>query len=220
LTDDGPILASQRAYYEERADDYADESKPPDRKVRGLLAPELGTALIDELQPTGHVLELACGTGIFTREIVRFAETVTAVDASPRMLAINRERVNHANVTYIEADLFSWEPGRTYDVVFFGFWLSHVPPDRFDGFWDLVRRCLGPGGRVAFVDEDDRTAEATDVTVVDRTPVAMRTLADGRSFEIVKVFWRPDELRSRLAANGWNIEVRRVGETSMYGASR
>ena len=29
------------------------------------------------------------------------------------------------------------------DGVFFGFFLSHVPEDRFDAFWDLVTRALG-----------------------------------------------------------------------------
>src|SRR6266511_3494592 len=29
---------------------------------------------------------------------------------------------------FIRADIFEWVPDRRYDVVFFGFWLSHVPP--------------------------------------------------------------------------------------------
>jgi hypothetical protein len=29
-------------------------------------------------------------------------------------------------------------PDRRYDVVFFGFWLSHVPLERFDAFWSMV----------------------------------------------------------------------------------
>lgn len=54
---------------------------------------------------------------------------------------------------FIQADLFAWEPDRRYDVVFFGFWLSHVPPARFGSFWALVADCLKPQGRVFFADD-------------------------------------------------------------------
>jgi demethylmenaquinone methyltransferase/2-methoxy-6-polyprenyl-1,4-benzoquinol methylase len=215
VTDD--LLASQIAYYDERAPDYADLSRPADRKVRGLPPDALGRALLDGFRPSGEVLELACGTGIYTRELVRHARSVTAVDASPRMLEINAERVADAKVSYVLADLFEWAPDRTYDAVFFGFWLSHVPPSAFDAFWTLVRNCLKPDGRVAFIDEDDRFGVHEPTRAVDGTPVAVRKLADGREFEIVKVFWRPDDLERRLHALGWDITVRPVGDTFLFG---
>jgi demethylmenaquinone methyltransferase/2-methoxy-6-polyprenyl-1,4-benzoquinol methylase len=213
------LLASQRAYYDARAHEYGDETKP-DRKSPGMMPAELCRALVDELQPTGDVLELACGTGIFTRELVRHAGTVTAVDASPRMLNINRSRVADPRVTYVQTDIFTWTPDRQYDVVFFGFWLSHVPPTSFDAFWRLVQACLMPRGRVAFVDEDGRAAGHDEVTVNDGVPSARRVLGDGRQFQIVKVFWRPDTLQARLCAAGWDVAVRPVGETFLYGTGR
>ena len=124
MTDE--IVASQREYYDERAEDYGDASRP-DRKMPGLLPDDLVRSLVDEFAPTGDVLELACGTGIFTRELVRHARTLTAVDGSPRMLEINRQRVGDRSVTYVLADLFSWEPDRTYDEVF----AEGVPAPRF-----------------------------------------------------------------------------------------
>src|SRR5439155_11512712 len=79
---------------------------------------------------------------------------LTVVDASAETLAINRTKLGDdaARVEYIEADVFTWAPPRHYDVVFFSFWLSHVPYDRFDDFWLVVDRALAPGGRVLFVD--------------------------------------------------------------------
>jgi SAM-dependent methyltransferase len=213
------LIASQREYYDERSGDYGDASKP-DRKVPGLISQALCRALIDEFRPEGDVLELACGTGIFTAEIVRHARSLTAVDASPRMLAINRRRCNDPKVTYVNADIFTWRPDRAYDAVFFGAWLSHVPPAAFDDFWAIVRSCLAPAGRVAFEDEDDRAAGHDDRYSVDGVPAACRRLSDGREFEIVKVFWRPEDLEHRLRSSGWDINIRRVGETSMYGAGR
>jgi hypothetical protein len=55
---------------------------------------------------------------------------------------------------------------------------------------------------------------------VDGVSVATRTLADGRAFDIVKVYWRPDELEARLRHGGWEIDVRPVGETFLFGSGR
>jgi SAM-dependent methyltransferase len=219
VADTASLLASQRLYYDARADDYGDVSKP-DRRSPGLITPDLCRALVEEFRPAGDVLELACGTGVFTRELVRHARSVTAVDASPRMLAINHTRINDPRVTYVQGDVFVWAPDRTYDAVFFGFWLSHVPPSAFDNFWTLVRSCLAPDGRVAFVDEDERAAGHDDVRAIGGVPAARRTLGDGRQFDIVKVFWRSAELEDRLRASGWDISVRPVGGTFLYGAGR
>jgi SAM-dependent methyltransferase len=220
-TDEGDrvthLIESQRTFYDLRAPDFGDEAVP-DRRVSGMMASELAGALIDEFAPTGDVLELACGNGSFTRELVRYARTVTAIDGSPRMLERNRLEVADSRVTYINANIFDWQPERRYDAVFFGFWLSHVPPSSFDEFWALVRSSLRVGGRVAFVDEDDRGANNDDIHLVDNVPVAPRTLRDGRRFDIVKVYWGPTELEDRLSTLDWQVVVRRVGGTFLYGS--
>ena len=95
------------------------------------------------------------GGGVF-----QDAESVTAVDASPEMIEIASARVGgDARVRFVQADLFRRRPERRYDVVFFGFWLSHVPPERFESFWSLVAECLAPGGRVLFADDAYRTSD-------------------------------------------------------------
>jgi len=136
------LLAGQRAYYSAVAPDYLD---------RGLDLPggaELTDAL-DAFRPAGSVLELACGPGTWTRQLLRRASGVTAVDASREMLAIAASRVpGGAPVRFVRADLFAWEPGRRYDVVVMGFWLSHVPAGRSGSFWALVAAALAPHGRV------------------------------------------------------------------------
>ena len=213
------LIAAQRKYYDERAPDYMDLSKPSDRKVRGWLPEELLASLIDGFAPVGDVLELACGTGACTRDIVRHAASVTAVDGSPRMIERNREAVKSPKVTYVVADIFDWRPERTFDAVVFSAWLSHVPPGKFDDFWRMVRSCLAPGGRVCFIDEDDRAAtNEKDMSEIDGVPVAPRTLSDGRSFDVIKVFWSPADLELRLNASGWDIDVRPVWESYLFGS--
>src|SRR5204862_232410 len=148
------------------------------------------TSLVDWLdhRKPRTILELACGTGLFTRHLAPRTEHLTAVDASSEVLAINRARVDARNIEYVEADLFNWKPTRRYDAVFFSFWLSHVPPDRFDAFWEMVREALAPGGAAYLIDSAfDRTSTAKDhVLSGSDDGVVSRRLNDGREFRIVK----------------------------------
>ena len=156
----------------------------------------------------------------FTRELVRHATSLTAVDSSPRMLQRNRSNVGDPTVEYVCADLFDWQPTPQYDTVFFGFWLSHVPPTHFTAFWSLVKRCLRPGGHAGFVDEDER-ARAHEAAHSDAgVPTARRTLSDGTAFDIVKVFWNPAELEQRLLELGWHADVEPAGAAFLYGVAQ
>ena len=96
------------------------------------------------------MLELACGPGTWTERLLRQATSVTALDAAPEMLTRAMARLRDDRVHFVRADLFNWTPDRCYDVVFFGFWLSHVPLDRFESFLWLIADSLEPTGRVFF----------------------------------------------------------------------
>jgi demethylmenaquinone methyltransferase/2-methoxy-6-polyprenyl-1,4-benzoquinol methylase len=105
-------------------------------------------------------------------------------------------------------------------VVFFSFWLSHVPPERFEAFWAMVRGALAPGGRVFFVDSlRTEQSTATDHRLPDAESdvVLERRLNDGRSFHIYKVFYDPTALGERLAALGWRASVRATGSFFLHG---
>ena len=142
---DGELLEGQLAYYRARADEYDDWFLRRGRHDRG---PEWNRRWFSELDkirqelgrfgPLGRVLELACGTGLWTVELARHATSVTSVEASTEVLEINRARLREAgrepSVRYLEADLFGWRPDAAYDAVLFGFWISHVPPERFEAF--------------------------------------------------------------------------------------
>jgi demethylmenaquinone methyltransferase/2-methoxy-6-polyprenyl-1,4-benzoquinol methylase len=216
--DDRRLVAETRVYYDRRAPDYGDTTTP-DRAGPVMLSSELITIAIEQLAPAGDVLELACGPGAFTRALAPRVRSLTAVDASPAMLERNRGATTQPNVTYVEADVFEWRPPSVYDFVFFGFWLSHVPPGRFDQFWELVASCLGPNGRVGFVDEDRRGAHFDEVRVVDGTPVATRTLRDGTQYDVVKVFWDAADLEHELESLGWAARVEPFGDAYLLGSA-
>jgi SAM-dependent methyltransferase len=201
------LLSEQLEYYRARAPEYFETAFPElgDEAV-GRASEELARA-VDALAPTGDVLELACGPGTWTGRLLRHARSLTALDGSPEMLALARERVRDDAVRFIEADIFRWRPERRYDGVFFGFWLSHVPIERFERFWTLVAECLRPGGRALFVDDAYRTPE--ELLGGEDSAVIRRRLTDGTPFRAVKVPHTPRELERRLDELGWRIRVTR-----------
>jgi len=209
LGEEDDLLSEQVAYYRLRAADYLQQAL----EVDGFH--ELGRAL-SAFGADGDVLELACGPGTWTPLLLATAASVTAVDAAPEMLHMARQRVGNAPVGFVQADLFSWRPTRRYDTVCFGFWLSHVPPERFDEFWRLVGECLAPGGRVFFMDDALRTAD--EVRGDPSSTAIVRRAADGTEHRLVKVAYPVDELQDRLAALGWDIEVHEVGAGLFWGS--
>ena len=221
------ILAEQLAYYRARAGEYDEWFLRQGRYDRGeehrrQWFDEVATveAALAEAGPKGDVLELACGTGIWTRWLAERATRVTALDGSAEVLAINASRMPRKNVTFVEADLFEWEPSATYDFVFFGFWLSHVPAERFDAFWAMVGRALRPSGTAFFVDSLATPQGTSPDQRIDDGGTVERRLNDGRTFRIVKIFYEPAGLAVRLAARGWAPSVRATSTFFVYGTAR
>jgi demethylmenaquinone methyltransferase/2-methoxy-6-polyprenyl-1,4-benzoquinol methylase len=231
---DDAVLRDQLAYYRARAAEY-DEwflrrgrwDRGPAWNARWFAEVDEVRAWLDGLRPAGRVLGLACGTGLWTERIARHASHVTALDAAAEVLAVNRARLDaapgvRATVRHVEADLFRWRPDARYDVVFFGFWLTHVPPARFEEFWRLVRSALAPGGRAIFVDSlRTETSTARDHRLAPPGgETTLRRLNDGREFRIYKVFYDPSALAERLRALGWSADVRASENFFVYGCAR
>src|SRR3954453_22100046 len=212
MSDSPSPLGEQLAYYRAVAGEYEDHAID----VPGL--DELLSA-IDSFRPTGDLLELACGSGIWTDGLLRSATTVTAVDGAPEMLARAEARVGSTgSVRFVEADLFSWEPDRRYDAVFFGFWISHVPHEKFTSFWSLVADALEPDGEVFFFDDNHRT-EAELVEGATST-IVRRRLKDGTPFSVVKVPYEPAVLEQRLRELDWDITVTGTSGPFYWGTGR
>jgi SAM-dependent methyltransferase len=189
------ILAEQIHYYRQRAAEYDATSYQDLVAARARIEQVLAA-----LAPSGRILEIACGTGMWTQSLARAATELTALDSAPEVIAIARERCP-ASVRFEVADLFSWQPVDTYDTVFAGFFLSHVPSSRLDALLATIGDALAPGGRILIVDEHTGVDHG-EVRRDDDPEIATRTLTDGSAHRLVKVFLDPVQLKSRLARLG------------------
>ena len=212
---DRQILDEQIQYYRARAPEYEQWFYRHEREWFAELA-KVESSLQDE-SLDGDILELACGTGLWTRHLVPLARHITAVDASPETLELNRRQVKSSIVEYVNADLFTWHPRQQYDCVFFGFWLSHVPATRFQDFWSLVRTAVKPKGRVFFMDSLLTHGAIDTQEPTGKSGIVRRKLRDGSKYEVIKIYYEPEDLRSQLEAMGWSGYVRSTGRCFYFG---
>ena len=225
-------MREQSDYYDARANEYDDVWYRRGRYDLGAAGNERWfaetaklEAAVDAAGITGNVLELACGTGLFTRRLARRTGRLTALDASAAVLAINAARVGNPAIVYGRADVFEWEPPerRRYDHIFFGFFLSHIPPHRLAAFWERLERWLVPGGRVWFCDDapgvDARPSNPGETVEDGPAWMHRRTLHDGRSFTIVKICHAPETLTAWLASHGWHATIAATGDEFIFGSA-
>ena len=148
---DSQILDEQIAYYRARASEYDEWFMRQGRYNHGDAHTRQWFVEVEEIRqalalfnPTGNVLEIASGTGWWTEQLVRYADTIVAVDAAMETIELNTQRLQAAQVPaekvkYVHTNIFEWNQDHAadgqFDAAFFSFWLSHVPPEQFDEFW-------------------------------------------------------------------------------------
>jgi SAM-dependent methyltransferase len=106
------------------------------------------------MQLPGHcdeALEIGCGTGTFAQLLAGKATRVTALDLSPEMVRIARERSrDYSNIDYQIADVLAWEfPKVKYDCIASIATLHHLP---LEGILARMRDALRPGGTLLVLD--------------------------------------------------------------------
>lgn len=131
---DGADEATLR-FYRENASVYA-EREMTSRRVR------LGRFLA-LLSPGAAILELGCGAGFDTAEMLARGFDVSATDGAPEMAAEASRRLGRPVGTLLFGDLDAVE---AYDGVWANACLLHVPRDELAQILTLIWRSLKPGG--------------------------------------------------------------------------
>jgi len=213
------IIGGMQAYYDERATQYDDwynhvnlYDDPPNNNAWHAEVAQL-TEWVQAFGQ-GRLLEIASGTGWWTRRLAQRA-AVTTLDYAPAMIAVLRGRLRaegeSADVTRGDAYRLPYASG-AFDACFFGFWLSHVPSPLLDTFFGEVCRAVRRGGRVMIVDSKPFRGEAPGTELKQE-----RVLNDGSRHQIVKVYHTPESLRALLEQYGANVETRTTGRFFTVG---
>lgn len=196
------LVEETKEYYRQRARQYFDWANKTG-KHEGEHEPdqsfydEAGILLtaLDQYKLTGDVLEIACGTGVWTEALVNHADHVTALDSSGEMIERNKSRLKaNPKVHYVVADVYDWTPDRTYDAVTFSFWIEHVPSAKLNQFVSKVSECMKRDARIFFVDQQS-SAKEYEAWDDPSGEVVSRTLDNGKKFRVVKHFYSPEEIR-------------------------
>jgi SAM-dependent methyltransferase len=127
--DDGTLQ-----FYRHNAQAYADWAKAPSLRLRGFLT---------LLSPGAFVLELGCGAGNHTAEMLAAGFAVRATDGSPEMADIASRRLKHPVETMLFHEL---DAQQAYDGVWASACLLHVPRDELTGILVKIHRALKPSG--------------------------------------------------------------------------
>ena len=163
----------------------------------------------------GHtVLELACGTGYWTRIIAEVADKVVATDINAEMIAMAQLRKMPADKVELRvAD--AWDlPADIGDftAVFIGFWWSHVKREEQEKFLAQLKARVGKDMFVVLL--DDAYVEGSSDTVArtdhEGNTYHIRTAPDGERYEIPKTYPSDSALRKKLATSVREIRIVRL----------
>jgi SAM-dependent methyltransferase len=101
------------------------------------------TAFLALLPPRASILELGCGAGSDTAEMLARGFNVRATDGSPEMAALASRRLGRTVETLLFHELDEVE---AYDGVWANACLLHVPRDELAGILRLIWRAMKPAG--------------------------------------------------------------------------
>jgi len=159
-----------------------------------------------------NVLEIACGTGNWTRVLAKRAHSVVATDISAAAIeTAQRKNRSNRNVTFHVSDAYSLddiEPG--FNAAFAADWWSHIPKSKISSFVSNLHARLITGSKVILIDMCLRDAFEKEFSHydMDGNRVSKRSLPDGREFQVVKNFPTAKEMTDILFPLAKNIEFR------------
>ena len=120
----------------------------------------------------GRLVEVGCGSGLFTQVLADKADSLVATDLAPGMLALARQRVTAAHVTFQLEDCERTSlPDASFDAAFVSLVLHFTEPV---ATLAEMHRLLKPGGTLLIVNLDPLA-----LTGLDRVRCLIRVVYQG-----------------------------------------
>lgn len=194
--DDGSV-----EYYQKRLAQDGESYGPPE------IQPDFAwlTTWLQKNVAESDVLEVACGTGHWTKAASATARRIVASDIHWNLVQAARQKVESGIVDFLVADACKLPvTANTFNCGMAHFWLSHVRRPEVPPFIDSFTGHLKSGSRLLFI--DTKWVEGYRKPIVrrddDGNTYQLRTLKDGSQFEILKNYWTEAELVGLLESFG------------------
>lgn len=132
---------------DEQSEFWSKVAQKYDQVVDLQIGPKTRSMVLDRVAKEGrlgNLAEFGCGTGYYTRVLADRADSVVATDFSAGMLALAKDRINAANVTFRTEDCQETSlPDGAFDTAFMSLVIHFTEPDKTLA---EMRRILKPGG--------------------------------------------------------------------------
>lgn len=145
------------------------------------------------------VLEVAAGTGFWTKAAAAAATAITATDCNPEVLALASRRNLGRHVTFAVADAYALPKfGGAFGAGMAHLWWSHVDKLQEREFLRGFTAGLLPGAELLMIDQLHLDGYSTPALRRDRAGnrYELRTLENGRVFQIIKNYPTPEQLQA------------------------
>jgi demethylmenaquinone methyltransferase/2-methoxy-6-polyprenyl-1,4-benzoquinol methylase len=195
--DESPLID----YYRRRAEQSGGTYGPPEIQKDF----EWISAWLRENVADGEVLEVACGTGHWTKVASESARSIVASDISWDLVRAARKQIDASMVDFFVCDALQLPiTSNTFTCGMAHFLLSHVRRAEVRPFVDMFRRCLKSGGCLLFTDTKwvDGYRKPVFRRDAEGNTYDLRTLKDGSRFEILKNYFTWAEWQEHLASFG------------------
>jgi len=194
-------------YYADRANEYELTYERPERQTDLKTIPILLKNLLNE----HHVLEIACGTGYWTKIISSVAKSITATDINNEVLKIAKNKlIKLKKVTFIQDDSYSLNKIRGNFTAGFAFsWWSHILISKLNDFINVFHSRLQHGALVIFIDSYYIAGSSIPICRIDNdgNTYQIRKLQDGREYEILKNFPTRQTFEEILGKRVKNLKI-------------
>ncbi len=199
----------QVKYYSLRAGEYDKIYDKPERQNDlAVISKYLKNNFKDK-----RVMEIACGTGYWTKIISETAEKILASDINPAVLEIARSKQYKCPVEFKLDDLFNLSRVRgKFDSGFAGFIWSHIPRKDLAILLEKFLAKIKNGGTAIFIDNEYVAGNSTPVAFKDEddNTYQIRKLQDGSEHKVLKNYPTDDELITLLKPYSSNLKVERL----------
>jgi demethylmenaquinone methyltransferase/2-methoxy-6-polyprenyl-1,4-benzoquinol methylase len=193
-------------YYTKRALEYENIYLKPERQEYIKESKKI----LKKYFANKNVLEIACGTGFWTKTISEVAKNILAIDINNEVLEIAKFKKYSCKVDFIQDDSYKLNKIKeNHDSLFAGFWFSHIPKSKIKKFLDIIHKKLDEKALIIFMDNIYVEGNNTPISRFDTegNSYQIRKLKDNSQYEIIKNFYTENELQNFFKDHGSEILI-------------